>query len=96
MELRVDAFGAVHGAHAAAAENRGYPIRADAGSDQAIPMLVQQRFGGRTHRIEKRIFGASIGAKQRPDRIAQVLIVAARSIQLRVARRTLQVGHLLE
>ncbi len=58
--LRIVALAAVHDAHAAMAENRNHPIRTDARSEQTVPMILQQRFGGRADRVQQRILLAAI------------------------------------
>ena len=42
LVLRIVALAAIHGAHAAMAQNRHDAIRAHARSDQTIPMILEQ------------------------------------------------------
>ena len=68
MILRIITLTAVHGAHAAIAQDRYHPIGTDACPNQAIAMIIEKRFSGGADGVEEGIFGSRIQCQQGLDR----------------------------
>ncbi len=96
LVLRIVALAAIYRAHAAMAENRHHPVRTDARTDQPIPVIFQQRFGGRPDGILKRVLAPAIEVEQRGHRQAEFGVAAAALLQLRGALADVDISQLLE
>ena len=82
LVLPVVALAAIYRAHAPVAEDRHDAVGSDARAEQPVLMVLQQRFGRRTHGVHQRIFRPPIRLEQRFDRAAQLNVVPARPGQV--------------